>query len=134
MIETLTVATPLALLSESLPLAVALGMASGDTPDEWAGAFSALRVDAAGNEWRVLSLSRDLTPVRVALGGDMPSPELQAARDKLLPWQPAPDPEQPWPPAPTADTHPNNIIAIIGVSGLAALDMVGLVSPADDTL
>lgn len=89
---------------------------------EWTEAFAPLRVDAEGNFWHVLSL-----PVVPAFVMDNYATMSQVPG--LTIWLapgPEDDPLAEPVPVPTALTHPDDILVVIGMPGVAALAAMGL--------
>ncbi len=130
--ETLTVMAPVAIRDTvALPLAMALGQAAGDAPEEWAGAFKTVWQTEGGTEWGVFGTTRDLTAVTAALA----SPEMADATQALVIWRTATGEDETPTPMPTVETHPGMVIAIIGPDTASALRAAGLKPiPAEDDL
>lgn len=120
---TLTVTCPVARRPFGDKLAVGLGTQNGSPAEAWVGAFNPWRVDADGNVWHVMSMevSYEFIQANAQALGQTPGVRV---------WQPAPEGNPA--PVPTALDHPDQLIAVIGLSGLEALAAIGLQYPPED--
>jgi len=140
----LTIATPIADLSDTRAFAVCVGWINGFRPEEWQGSFAAQWQDDAGNIYHVSSFEASAEWVAsAAMMGPVDRPPedvgtwdedaqeygapyvvnlagARRAQDRMVIWQPAED----APPVPQASA--GTLVVVVGMSGRDALEAMGL--------
>ena len=148
----LTIATPIADLSDTRAFAVCVGWINGFTPEEWQGSFAAQWQDDAGNIYHVSSFETSAEWVAsAAMMGPVDRPPedvgtwdeeaqeygapyvvnlagARRAQDRMVIWQPAmPDPETgEMPENSVPQASADTLVVVVGMSGRDALAAMGL--------